>query len=130
MNPSDLESALCRSLCAQFQVLATESGLWQIHTPFAFPDGDELPVYIKHLPSAGMRITDAGLTFMRLSCEIDFEEFREGSRGRLLEEVLLYSDIHEDDGELFIEVPADQLGPYVIKFGQALTRLHSIAVAA
>lgn len=126
MDTTELEAVLCRSLCGQAQVRASEDGLWQVKTPFSFPDGDAYSLYVRQLPTGGLRVTDAGLTLMHLSYDNDLDKIREGTRGRLLQQILAESDLSEEDGEFFIDGPADQLGLNVFRFGQALTRVHDL----
>lgn len=126
MNAEELEAVLCKSLCGQAQVRASEDGLWQVKTPFSYPDGDAYSLYVKQLPTGGFRVTDAGLTLMHLSYDNDLDKIREGTRGKLLQQILSESDLAEDDGEFFIDGPADQLGFNVFRFGQALTRVHDL----
>jgi hypothetical protein len=126
MNAEELEAALCRSLCGQAQVRASDDGLWQVKTPFSYPDGDAYSLYVRQLPTGGLRVTDAGLTLMHLSYDNDLDKIREGTRGRLLQQILAESDLAEEDGEFYIDGPADQLGLTVFRFGQALTRVHDL----
>lgn len=126
MDEKDLETLLCKSLCGQARVRSTQAGLWQVATPFSFPDGDAYSLYVKQLPTGGLRVTDAGLTMMRLSYDNDIEKLRDGTRGKLLQQILAESDLVEEDGEFFIDGPADQLGQNVFRFGQALTRVHDL----
>ena len=126
MDTTELEAVLCRSLCGQAQVRVAEDGLWQVKTPFSFPDGDAYSLYVRQLPTGGLRVTDAGLTLMHLSYDNDLDKIREGTRGRLLQQILAESDLSEEEGEFFIDGPADQLGLNVFRFGQALTRVHDL----
>lgn len=126
METEELEAILCQSLCRQAQVRATENGLWKVITPFSFPDGDAYSLYIRELPTGGLRVSDAGLTLTHLSYDNDIDKLRDGSRGRLLQQILAEADLREEDGEFFIDGPADQLGMNVFRFGQALTRVHDL----
>lgn len=126
MDTKELEAVLCRSLCGQAQVRVSEDGLWQVKTPFSFPDGDAYSLYVRQLPTGGLRVTDAGLTLMHLSYDNDLDKIREGTRGRLLQQILAESDLNEEEGEFFIDGPADELGINVFRFGQALTRVHDL----
>lgn len=127
MNAKELEKTLCKSLCGQAHVrVSEEEGLWQITTPFTFPDGDAYSLYVRQLPTGGLRVTDSGLTLMHLSYDNDIEKLRDGTRGRLLQQILAEGDLSEEDGEFFIDGPADQLGMNVFRFGQALTRVHDL----
>ena len=63
---------------------------------------------------------------MHLSYDNDIEKFRDGTKGRLLQQLLAESDLRESEGEFFIDGPADELGVNVFRFGQALTRVHDL----
>ncbi len=67
---------------------------------------------------------------MRLSYENDISKLREGTRGRIFQQILSEMILKEDNGEFFIDTPADKLGTGIFKFGQAVTRLHDITFRA
>ena len=126
MTRQDLQSLLCKAMCADVVVDVASDDLWRVTTPFVFPDGDGYSLYLKQLPSGGWRVGDLGSTLMHLSYENDIGKFREGSRGRLFAQILADSELSEDDGEFFIDTPAEALGVGVFRFGQAMTRLHDL----
>jgi Domain of unknown function DUF1828 len=127
MNAADLQELVCKALCAQASVTLVQENFWRVATPFVFPDGDAYSLYLQQLPSGGIRISDAGSTMMHLSYENDIDKFRDGTRGRLLQQILAESDLTEDDGEFFVETSAGDLGSNVFRFGQALTRIHDLS---
>lgn len=127
MNADDLQNLLCKALCTQASVTLVQDNFWRVATPFVFPDGDAYSLYLQQLPSGGIRISDAGSTMMHLSYENDVDKFRDGTRGRLLQQILAESDLTEDDGEFFVETSANDLGANVFRFGQALTRIHDLS---
>ncbi len=126
MNTLDLESTLCRALCGSVTVQQHGDALWRVDTPWTFPDGDGYSIYISPSPTGGLRISDQGITLMRLSYENDLAKLREGTRGRLLTQVLADAGLVEDDGEFFLDSTADDLGANVLRLGQALTRVHDL----
>lgn len=126
MNTQQLETMLCQTLCANTAVVAREDGCWRVSTPFVFPDGDAYTLYLKTLPTGGLRISDMGSTLMHLSYENDIDKFREGSRGRLFGQVLAEMELNEEDGEFFIDTPTQDLGYNLLRFGQGLTRIHDL----
>lgn len=126
MNTMDLESTLCRALCGSVSVKQSADGLWRVDTPWTFPDGDSYSIYISPAPTGGLRISDQGLTLMRLSYENDLSKLREGTRGRLLAQVLADAGLIEDDGEFFLDSTIDEVGANVLRLGQALTRVHDL----
>lgn len=126
MNTNDLESTLCHALCGSVTVHQRSDGLWRVDTPWTFPDGDGYSIYISHSPTGGLRISDQGITLMRLSYENELGKLREGTRGRLLSQVLSDAGLTEDDGEFFLDSTANDLGANVLRLGQALTRVHDL----
>ena len=126
MNTADLEKTLCRALCGEVVVKACSETLWQVNTPWVFPDGDAYSIYLSPGPMGGLRLSDQGLTWMRLSYENDIGKLREGTRGRLLSQVVADAGLAEDDGEFYLDVTADEVGAGVLRLGQALTRIHDL----
>jgi Domain of unknown function DUF1828 len=126
MNTKQLETTLCHALCGSVTVKEMSDELWRVDTPWTFPDGDGYSIYISPAPTGGLRISDQGLTMMRLSYENDLAKLREGTRGRLLTQVLADTDLKEDDGEFFLDSTADDVGANVLRLGQALTRVHDL----
>lgn len=126
MNATDLQTKLCRALCGSVTVRQLGEALWQVDTPWTFPDGDGYSIYVAPAPTGGLRISDQGLTMMRLSYENDIGKLREGTRGRLLAQVLADAGLSEHEGEFFLDATADDLGAGVLRVGQALTRVHDL----
>ena len=122
----NLEQELCRALCAKVTLQERQDGNIFVATPFAFPDGDAFSIYLKRLPAGGFRLSDMGSTMMHLSYEQDVDKLKEGTRAKVFTQILSEMGIEDDDGELFIEVPANRLAQGVFQFGQALTRVHDL----
>jgi hypothetical protein len=79
---------LCALLCAEVNVRQKNDTLLSIETPFFFADGDPYQIYIKELAGGLIRLTDMGHTMMHLSYENDLEKLREGTRGKLFEQMM------------------------------------------
>ena len=126
MTANELQKMLCKALCAEATVTGLREGFWRVSTPFRFPDGDSYTLYLQQIASGGLRISDAGSTMMHLSYENDIDKLREGTRGRLLQQVLSESDMQEDDGEFFVDSAIEDLGKSMFRFGQSLTRIHDL----
>ena len=127
MNLDSLQRELCSSLCAEVRVIERADGYYFLDTPFEFADGDHYSLFLKFLPTGGVRITDRGTTFMRLSYLNDLAKFKEGTRGRLLDEVVAGSGLSNDDGEFYVDVAGQQLGSALVRFGQAITRISDLS---
>lgn len=120
------QEMLCRRLCADVSIVQRKNGMLMLETPFTFPDGDHYVIYLEPLSAGGVRITDGGHTFMHLSYENDVSNFRDGTRGRLLGQVLTESEVKDTEGELWIDSSHDDLPRNVFRLGQAITRLYDL----
>ena len=126
MKIEDIKKTVCSTLCANVNVIERGDGLLFVSTPFSFSDGDAYSIYLKTLQTGGFRISDMGGTLMHLSYENDIDKFREGTRGKVFSQILSEMDLFEDEGEFYIDTPADKLGASIFHFGQALTQLHDL----
>src|SRR4051812_19160434 len=111
----NIRTELCRSLCADVSVVPRQDGSLLLSTPFQFPDGDGFSIYLERLPSGGFKLTDKGITMMRLSYDQDVEKLREGTRGKVFEQILNEVGLEDDHGEFYLQLPAAQLGEGVFR---------------
>ncbi|MCA0246317.1 MAG: DUF1828 domain-containing protein [Proteobacteria bacterium] len=124
---TDMEKSLCEALCAEVRIVARPNNVFAVSTPLTFPDGDSLPIFLRRLPEGGVEFTDMGNSLMRLSYETDAPALREGTRGRILSQLLAEFGLEDRRGELVLAVPGHQTGLGVFKFSQALTRVHDLS---
>jgi hypothetical protein len=122
-----LQDALCKALCAEVRIVERPGGVNYVSTPFMFPDGDSLPIHFRMMPTGGVQLTDMGSTLMRLSYDIDSDTLRDGTRGRILGQILGEYGLQDLAGQLVMESTADQLGRAVMQFGQALTKVSDLS---
>lgn len=126
VNVDAIQKAICASLCADVRVVPQEEDLLYVVTPFTFGDGDTYAIYLQTLPAGGFRITDLGGTLMRLSYDNDLAKLKDGTRGRVFRQIVAELGLQEDNGEFYLDSPADQLGASIFRFGQAITRVHDL----
>jgi hypothetical protein len=113
-------------MCAEIRLKPKSENLLTIETPFFFPDGDPYQLYLKEMPGGIIRLTDMGHTLMHISYDIDTDKLKEGTRGRIFEQIKAETHIDEDQGELFIDTPLENLGFNIFRLGQALTKVNDL----
>lgn len=123
LNIKQLQDTLCTLMCANIKIKQKNENLMFVETPFYFTDGDPYQIYIKEMPGGIIRLTDMGHTLMHLSYENDIDKFKEGSRGKLFEQIQSESFIEEDNGELFIQTSIEDLCVNIFRLGQSLTKI-------
>jgi len=121
-----LQSILCSLMCAQVNLRKKNDSLLSIETPFYFPDGDPYQIYIKEMPNGILRLTDMGHTMLHLSYDNDVSKFREGTRGKLFDQIKAETLLEEDNGAFYIETELNNLGFNIFRLGQALTKINDL----
>lgn len=126
---ADVESlrhALCRDLCRDVDVRVLGDHV-AVSLPLVSRDGDHLTAYLSAVDT-GWRVSDAGTTLMRLSYDHDLNQLLSGAREALFESVLAESGLSEEEGEIYVEVPATELSSGLFALGQGLTKVESIGL--
>ena len=121
-----LQDVLCKAMCANIKIRKKNDSLLIVDTPFLFSDGDPYQIYIKERPAGILRISDNGHTIMHLSYENDVSKFREGTRGDIFNSILSEFELHEEDGEFYIDTSSNNLVESIFNFGQALTKITDL----
>jgi hypothetical protein len=121
-----LQNTLCKSFCADIQLIPKKGDLLLIETPFYFPDGDPYQIYLKEQSAGSLMLTDMGHTLMHLSYENDIDKYREGTRGQLFDKILAELDIKEKDGQFYIITTPEEVAKSIFRFGQALTKIYDL----
>lgn len=122
----ELKETLCSAFCGNVGIRSS-GDLVAVSLPMSARDGDSFCVYLSRT-KAGWHLSDAATTMMRLSYENDLNRLFSGPRARLYDTILAESGLQEDDGELFMDVPADQLITGMFRIGQGLSRIEDIAL--
>ncbi|MCX6327207.1 MAG: DUF1828 domain-containing protein [Bacteroidia bacterium] len=121
-----IQDNLCQLLCAEIHLKERNKNLIVVETPFFFPDGDPYQIYLKEMPNGIIRLSDMGHTFMHLSYENEVDKFREGTRGKIFNQIISESSINEDNGEFYVETGIDNLVLNLFHLGQALTKINDL----
>lgn len=121
-----IRDRLCATFCKEVAVQQRAAGI-AVSLPIVGRDGDHLTAYVNEA-TGGWRVSDMGSTLMRLSYENDLTKLLTGARDRLFKTVLRESGLEEDDGELFIEVPAAELTRGLFALGQGATRIEDLGL--
>lgn len=120
------KKTLCTLMCAEVSVWQKTEKLISIETPFCFPDGDPYQIYIKEMPSGVLRLTDMGHTLLHLSYSNQTEKFKDGTRGKILEQIKAENFVEELDGEFFIETTLENIASNLLRLGQTLTKINDL----
>jgi hypothetical protein len=100
--------------------------LVQILLPFHHEDGDLVDVFVEQTDEGRpVRLTDAGMTLMRLSYYCDTEA---PGRANVIERIARQAGVDSSEGVLTLDLATDDLYPSLMQFVQAVTRVSSVKV--
>lgn len=102
-------------------------GVLQILAPLFHEDGDMVEVYLDLPKSSGqpMRLSDHGMTLMRLSYSYDVET---PARRKVLERILSENGVSESHGRFFVDTTPEQLYPDLLQFAQTVAKVSNMQV--
>lgn len=122
--PTELQELLCEQWCADVDVGKDTAG-WRISLPMMESDGDYVTVWVNPV-LGGWKLRDCGTTMMRLSYGMDVDSLADGSRARVLKQLLDESQLAMENGEIVGQADERHLGEVLMKFGQAILRIGDI----
>jgi len=100
------------------------SGIYQLIAPFYHEDGDMLDIFIEKADDNGkVKISDHGMTIMRLSYEYDIDT---PNKKRIFQKIISENQLAERDGRLYIETSCESLYPSVLQFAQGVGKVSNM----
>jgi hypothetical protein len=82
-------------------------------------------IFIESLDDGRVRVSDKGLSLMRLSYSYELDT---PNKERIFRRILNENHVDEDQGMLFIDVSEDQIYPAVLHFGQTIAKVSNMAL--
>lgn len=127
MKYDSVKQLLCNSFCRDIGFKELKNGCAIISLPTYDRDGDAYSIYVKE-SNGGWLLSDGASTIMRLSYEHDIDDLLKGSRLDLFNSHVVDAGAEYDDGELLINVPADQLLSGLFQLTNLMTKISDLAL--
>lgn len=99
-------------------------GICKLLVPLFHEDGDMVDIFLETRDVDMIRISDHGLSLMKLSYQCDFDT---ENKERIFWQILSENRVSEEDGNLYLDVPCQSLYPAVLRFGQAIVKVCSMS---
>ncbi len=100
-------------------------GIMKLIAPLFHEDGDMVDIFLEGLDGDMVRISDHGLSLMRLSYSYDIDT---QNKERIFRQILSESRVSEERGNLYIDVKCENLYPAVLHFGQVVAKICSMSL--
>lgn len=100
-------------------------GVLQVFAPLFHEDGDLVDIFLD-IPSNGgssIRVSDHGLTLMRLSYSYDLDT---SNKLRIFHRILSENRIQEQNGTLYVDTNWDSLYPAILQFAQTVAKVANM----
>jgi len=103
------------------------TGLYKVIVPFFYEDGDMYDIFIEESPinSGLIRISDYGLSLMKLSYSFDFDT---DNKRETLKNIISQNRAHVDDGSIWIDVNPSQFQIGIYQFAQVITKISNMEI--
>lgn len=100
-------------------------GVQKLVAPLFHEDGDMVDIFVEALGDGRVRVSDKGLSLMRVSYSYELDT---PNKERIFRRILNENRVDEDRGMLFLDVAEDQIYPAVLHFGQTVAKVTNMAV--
>jgi hypothetical protein len=100
-------------------------GVSQIIAPIFYEDGDMIDLFLDtraNNPNS-IRVTDAGMTLMKLSYSFDIDT---QNKERLFDRILSENQVKFQDGEIFLDSTPEDLGTSMLHLSQVIAKVSSL----
>jgi hypothetical protein len=100
-------------------------GIMQVLAPLFHEDGDMVDIFLdlSGEPSQKIRISDHGMTLMRLSYSYEVDT---PTKRRILDRILSENGIAEDRGRLQLDTTKERLYPALLQFAQTVAKVSNM----
>jgi hypothetical protein len=100
-------------------------GVMKLIVPLFHEDGDMVDIFLEEMADGRVRVSDRGLSLMRLSYDFDIDT---ENRERIFRRIINENRIQEDRGNLFVDVAPEHLYPAILNFGQTVAKITNMAL--
>ncbi len=119
------QEALKQSLGQRLSFRDRLPGVSQIIAPIFYEDGDMIDLFLDTRANDpnSVRVTDFGLTLMKLSYNFDIDT---SNKRRLFERILSENQVSFEDGEIYLVSTPEDLGISMLRLSQVIAKISSL----
>jgi len=124
MLTQEFINELKRKFNNYFSLKEKRENIFQVFAPLYHPDGDMMDIFITEAPNPELiRITDFGLTLMRLSYSFEIDT---PNKEKIFNKILAENSIQNENGNLFIDVKPQYVYHGLLQFAQAVSKITNM----
>lgn len=108
-----------------FDLRVKRPDIVQLIVPLFHEDGDMVDIFLQEIDADTIRISDFGMTLMRLSYHFDIDT---ENKERIFQRILLENHLSESEGNIYLDIPTTNLYPGILQFAQGLAKAASLSL--
>jgi hypothetical protein len=124
-----MEQAVFEKLKTDFnsRIRLTEKrqGVFQVHAPIYHDDGDAIEIYLTDADGGRIRVSDFGMTRMRLSYDFEIDS---AAREATFRRILAEGGASDDGGNIFLDCEPRFLFPTILQFSQVVAKVSNMRI--
>lgn len=122
----DVFTSIIEQFNNRVSIRSVAPGISQIVAPYFHTDGDMMEIYLQPSPAGVdyIRVSDLGMTLMRLSYAIDVDS---NSSKKHIQSIINEQRLEYDNGNVFIDTPVSSAHSYIAYFAQSLSKIMAIS---
>ena len=126
MDINNIKVLLGNRSANEFDLYERRQGKYQLIVPILHEDGDMVDIYLQDSPQGEgyIRICDFGMALMRLSYTYDINT---DTRRRIFDSILINNGIRNDEGNLYLDTPLNNLYESILQFAGCVQKVSSMS---
>lgn len=100
-------------------------GVYKVLAPFFYEDGDMYDIFIEELGQDRIRISDYGLTLMKLSYTFDIDTKR---KKEVLDTIIMQNRAKVDNGAICLDIYPHQFAVGISQFAQVVAKITNMDI--
>ncbi len=108
-----------------FQLREKRAGVYQLIAPIFHADGDMVSIYLEEKENDQVKISDRGMSLMRLSYVFDIDS---DNKRKILEDIILSRGATQEDGDIQLVVPGKDIYSGIMSFAQLVSEVCNMDI--
>jgi len=100
-------------------------GIMQLIAPLFHEDGDMIDIFLEDINNDHVRVSDYGMTLMRLSYSYDIDT---PNKDRIFNRIISENGVNCEKGKLYIDTTKDMLYQTVLQFAQTVAKVSNMRI--
>ena len=106
-----------------FSLREKRENILQVIAPLYHADGDMMDIFLTEMPNNLVRISDYGLTLMRLSYTYDIDT---PNKGKIFNKILAENSVQNENGNLIIDIKQENIYSGLMQFAQTISKITNM----